>query len=232
MTKRLGLIGGIAPESTIAYYRQIFARYREATGGENPAIIINSIDLTKMLSLVANDRAALVEYLSTELHRLADAGADIAAFPSNTPHVVFDELAARSRIPLISIVVSAANAAQKLGVKRAGLLGTRFTMEGTFYASAFAAKGIEIVTPVRADLEYVHEKYMGELVNAKFLDATRSEILRIIKRMQSDQHIDSVVLGGTELPLLLDDASLINLPVLDTTAIHVETIVDKMRGRA
>ena len=228
VTKTVGLIGGIAPESTIAYYRQIIARHREVTGGANPSIIINSIDLTKMLGFVANDRAALIAYLSDELNRLADAGADFAAFASNTPHIVFDELASRSRIPLISIVESAANAAQKRGVKKAGLLGTRFTMQAPFYAEAFAARGMKVVVPEPQDLSYVHEQYMSELVNAKFLDPTRHEMLGIIRRMLSDHNIDCVILGGTELPLLLNDSSAISVPMLDTTAIHVEEIVRKL----
>jgi aspartate racemase len=223
----VGIIGGIAPESTIAYYRQIIERYREATGGGNPSIIINSIDLTKMLGFVGSkDFAALIDYLSTEMNRLAAAGAGFGAFASNTPHIVFREVESRSKIPLISIVECAAREAEKLGVKKTGLLGTRFTMQARFYAEALAARGIEVVVPDEDDLDYVHEKYMTELVNARFLDDTRSEFLRIIDRMRERQHIDSIILGGTELPLILGGAAA-SVPMFDTTAIHVQAIVQE-----
>lgn len=225
--KTTGIIGGIAPESTIAYYRQIIERFREATGGGNPSIIINSIDLTKMLGFVGSkDFPKLIDYLSGEMNRLADAGAAFGAFASNTPHVVFREVESRSKMPLISIVECAAREAARLGVKKAGLLGTRFTMQAPFYPEAFAARGIEVVVPGGDDLDYVHEKYMTELVNARFLDETRAELLRIIDRMRERQRIDSVILGGTELPLILGGAAAA-VPMLDTTAIHVQAIVQE-----
>ena len=229
MTKIAGIIGGIAPESTIAYYRQIIERHREATGGGNPPIIINSIDLTKMLGFVSSKNfPQLIDYLSAEMNRLADAGADFGAFASNTPHLVFNEVASRSKIPLISIVECAARAAEKLGVKKAGLLGTRFTMQGRFYPDVFSARGIEVVAPDENDLNYVHDKYMTELVNARFLDDTRAELLRIIGRMRERQGIDAVILGGTELPLILDRKMADVGQVLDTTGIHVQAIVDEL----
>ena len=229
MTKKVGIIGGIAPESTIAYYRQIIERYRDATGGGNPSIIINSIDLTKMLGYVGSkDFPALIDYLSTEVNRLAAAGADFGAFASNTPHIVFREVESRSKIPLISIVECAGREAERLGVGKAGLLGTRFTMQAPFYAEAFAARGIEVVAPDSEDLDYVHEKYMTELVNARFLDETRAELLRIIDRMRERQRIDAVILGGTELPLILSREMFVSEQVLDTTAIHVGAIVEEL----
>jgi aspartate racemase len=229
VTKTVGIIGGIAPESTIAYYRQIIERHRQVTGGGNPSIIINSNDLTKMLGLVGSkDFETLIDYLSGEMNRLADAGADFAVFASNTPHIVFNEVASRSKIPLISIVESASRVAEKLGVKKAGLLGTRFTMQGRFYPEVFAARGIEVVAPESQDLDYVHDKYMTELVNARFLDETRRELLRVIERMRERQHIDTVILGGTELPLILSRELFATEQLLDTTEIHVRAIVDAL----
>jgi aspartate racemase len=229
MTRTVGIIGGIAPESTIAYYRQIIERYREATGGGNPSIIINSIDLTKMIGFASSKSfPELIDYLSGEMNRLADGGADFGVFASNTPHIVFNEVASRSRMPLISIVKSASRAAEKLGVKKAGLLGTRFTMRGRFYQEVFAARGIEVVAPEGSDLDYVHDKYMSELVNARFLDETRAELLRVIERMRDRQHIDAVILGGTELPLILSREMFATEQMLDTTAIHVQAIVEEL----
>ncbi len=228
--KTAGIIGGIAPESTIAYYRQIIARYREQTGGY-PSIVINSIDLPKMLALVAEPVSRnLVNYLSTEVQRLADAGADFAVFASNTPHIVFDDVASRATIPMISIVESACHAAAALGLRRVGLLGTRFTMEGRFYRDVFSGRGIEVVPPHGDDLAYVHDKYMNELVNGSFRHQTRMELLRVIDRLRERDRVEAVILGGTELPLILDAESGAAVPLLDTTKIHVESIVSRLLG--
>jgi aspartate racemase len=130
----LGVIGGIAPGSTIDYYRLLIDRYRELRpDGGYPSLVVNSIDLQLFLNLVGSgDRPKLTAYLVEEVHRLARAGAGLALFASNTPHLVFDEVQRLSPIPLVSIVESASAAAAAQGLRRVGLLGTRFTMEGGF----------------------------------------------------------------------------------------------------
>jgi aspartate racemase len=121
----VGIIGGIAPESPVDYYRQIVARHRELTGGAYPAIVINSIDLMRMLGFVgARQFDALIAYLNAEIAKLARAGADLALLGSNTPHVVFDELQRLSPIPMISIVEATAAAAVRRQFKRLGLFAT------------------------------------------------------------------------------------------------------------
>jgi aspartate racemase len=227
--KTLGIIGGIAPESTVEYYRRIIASWRRSRGdGSYPNIILNSIDMTTMLRLVRDDRAELIAYLAAEVQKLIDAGADVALFASNTPHLVYGEVAARSPIPLISIVEAAADRAAALGLSRVGLFGTAFTMQADFYPAAFAARNIAVIAPPREDLQYVHDKYMGELVNAVFLDETRAAIIDIAQRLKTSASLDGIVLGGTELPLLLRDPAILGVPVLDTTAIHVERAVAAM----
>lgn len=224
--KTLGIIGGIAPESTIEYYRSIIAIHRERTGGAYPSLIINSIDLTKMLDLAANARVELVEFLLAEIRKLAAAGADLGILASNTPHLVFDELRAVSPLPLVSIIEAAAGAAT--GHKRLALFGTRFTMRAPFYRNVFAKRGIEVLSPEDDDLELIHEKYMGELVNARFLAETRERLLAIAARMRDAHGIDGVILGGTELPLLLRDPDWNGLRFLDTGRIHAEAAVRAM----
>jgi aspartate racemase len=152
--KTLGIIGGIAPESTIEYYLSIVAGYRQHAGGQNPSIIINSIDLAKMIRFVsANRLEELSEYLLVELQKLARAGADLGLLASNTPHIVFDKLQERSPMPLISIVEAACDAAAAARFTRVGLFGTRFTMQAGFYPSVFNRRGISLVVPepARAD---------------------------------------------------------------------------------
>jgi aspartate racemase len=231
----VGLIGGIAPESTIDYYRQIIDRYRtRRQDGHYPAIIINSIDLTTMLEFVsARQFDELTAYLVREVTRLARAGADFALFASNTPHVVFDDVSEQSSIPLVSIVESACAAAQVEGFRTLGLLGTRFTMAGSFYPSIFERAGLRVIAPRANEQDFVHEKYMGELVRGEFLPETRARLVALINTMCARDALDAVILGGTELPLALRDAQGLSRPLVDTTAVHVEAVVTRvLEGRA
>jgi len=135
--KTAGIVGGIGPESTIDYYRLIIASYRgRATHGGYPSIVINSIDLKRLVDLIAaGELAAVTDLLLGELGRLARAGADFGLLAANTPHVVFDDLRRRSSLPLLSIVEATCDGARSLGLKTVGLLGTRFTMQGRLPAS-------------------------------------------------------------------------------------------------
>ena len=228
--KTLGIIGGIAPGSTVDYYRQIIAAYREQRpDGSYPQLIINSIDLTKMLSFVyANELEKLADYLSAEIQKLVGAGADLGLMASNTPHIVFPQLSAGSPIPLISIVESTCDAAKQMGLERLGLLGNRFIMQGRFYPEVFSKAGIVLVVPRADEQEYIHEKYMGELVKENFLAETRERILAIIQRMKDEDGIEGAILGGTELPLLLRNSSAAGVPFLNTTQIHVQAGVKRL----
>src|ERR1043165_389341 len=126
---RVGIVGGLGPESTIDYYRRLIARWQQDTPGSSPAIVIDSLDVQTGLRLVADDRPGLVDYLAASIERLAGAKCDFVAMSANTAHVVFDEVAARARIPLLSIVETCADEAARMNLRRLGLLGTRFTME-------------------------------------------------------------------------------------------------------
>ncbi len=226
----LGIIGGIAPPSTIDYYRSLVTRYRErVTDGGYPSLIIDSIDARAFFALLeAGDRPRLVEVLVAELDRLGRAGADLALFASNSPHLVFDEVAARSPLPLISIVEATADAAEAQGLRRLGLLGARFTMEGGFYRSAFARRGMTVTIPDAEQRAEVHRRYFSELVEGMFLDETRAAITEVIESMHERDDIDAVILGGTELPMLFRDGPPTIVPLLDTTLIHVDAAIDRL----
>ena len=225
----LGLIGGLGPETTVEYYRLLIARYRERTGGRNPAIIINSVDLSKLLGWMnAHELDKATDYISAELERLHLAGADIAALASNTPHIVFDELQRRSPLRLFSIVEATRRKVESLNLKTVGLLGTRFTMQAPFYPDVLAKSGIKVLVPTNDEQAYIHDKYINELLNNIFLQETRTEILKIVDTFKERDGIQGVVLGGTELPLLLRDQQHNSLPLLDTSQIHVEALVEEM----
>jgi aspartate racemase len=225
--KTLGIVGGIGPESTIEYYRQIIASYRQRKhDGSYPLIMINSIDMKKMLDLIgANELARLTKYLLEEVQKLAKAGADFGLLASNSPHIVFDELSRESPIPLLSIVEAACVATKKLELKRVGLLGTRFTVQGRFYPDVFSRAGITLITPGVEEQVYIHDKYMNELVNGVIIPETRERLLAIVERLKAQEGIEGLILGGTELPLILREETYGGIPFLDTTKIHVERAV-------
>lgn len=224
--KTLGLIGGIGPESTVEYYRLLIAGYRERADGEYPSIIINSVDLKRLLAWMAEGRLDNVtNYLALEIDKLYKAGADFAALASNTPHIVFDDLRGRSSLPLVSIVESACEKVQTLGFNTVALLGTRYTMQAKFYPDVFARVGIRLVTPNPDDQTFIHTKYMDELLNNQFLADTRTAILSIVDRLHREQNVAAVILGGTELPLLLTGEQHNGVPLLDTTRIHVDVLL-------
>jgi aspartate racemase len=226
----VGLVGGLGPESTIDYYRRILEAWGRADPSSAPGIIIDSLDVQRALRLVDQDRPGLIEYLLASLRRLAGAGVDFAAMTANTPHLVFDELAARSPVPLVSIVEVCADEARRRELGRLVLLGTRFTMEGPFYPTVFARSGITVVPPSAADRAWVHERYVGELLRGDFREETRARVVALVGRLREEEAVDGVILGGTELPLLLPTPMIADLPALDTTALHVAAIVGRLRS--
>ena len=228
--KTLGIIGGLGPESTLDYYQRVIALYRERTGDKHyPELVIVSVDLRKGLDFMdANDLSGMADYLLQGIGKLARAGADFGIISANTPHIVFDDVAPKSPIPLISIVEATRAAARMQNLKRLALLGTRYTMQASFYSKVFEREGIELLVPDPHDQDYIHNKYMNELVPGKFLADTRAGLLAIVDRMKTTDDIDGVILAGTELPLILGDLIHNGILFLDTTKIHVEAAVAYM----
>ena len=228
--KTLGIIGGLGPESTLDYYQTLIRVYRERVGGDvYPQFFINSVDLNNVRGpVLENDLARLTKNLLREIEKLARAGADFGLIAANTPHLVFDQVASGSPIPLLSIVEAACAEAKAKGRKRVGIFGTKFTMNGEFFARPFQREGIELVRPSENEQDYIHEKYMTELVPGQFLSETKAGLLGIVDRMHREQAIDAVILAGTELPLILREAGHNGLPFLNTTIIHCEAAVAEM----
>ena len=225
----VGIVGGLGPESTIDYYRRILEAWEREDPTTAPSIVIDSLDVRRALRLVDDDRPALTEYLLASLRRLAGAGVDFAVMTANTPHIVFDELAARSPVPLVSMIEVCAEEAHRRGLRRLALLGTRFTMEGPFYPAVCARYGITVVPPSDADRVWIHERYVGELLRGEFRDDARRQLTSLVARLRDEQGIDGVILGGTELRLLLSAPVIADVPALDTTALHVAAIVKRLR---
>jgi aspartate racemase len=228
--RRLGIVGGLGPQSTIDYYRRLTRALDVGSrNGPAPPILITSADLGLVMRLTGSGNLkALTEYLASEVARLVAAGADIGLIAANTPHIVFDEVQDQSTIPLLSIVTATRDFARAQGLKRLGLLGTRFTMQAGFYGSAFREHGLGIFLPNAEEIDAVHDIYVHELVRGSFAARSREQILRVIGSMIVRDKLDGVVLAGTELPLLVRDQEYRRVPLLDTTAIHVQVAIEAM----
>jgi aspartate racemase len=226
----VGLVGGLGPQATLDYYRRLIKAWEREDPRSSPSIVIDSVDDKIALRLAEHDRPALTEYILESLHRLHGAGVSFGAITSNTTHLVFDRLAPRSRIPLVSIVEVCMAEARRLSLKRLALFGTRFVMEARLYPAAAEPHGIEIVVPPERERAWLHERYVGELVKGDFRDETRRGVGAMAERLREAKGIDGVILGGTELPLLMTEPTIAGLPVLDTTGLHVAAIMSRLRS--
>ena len=223
--KKIGLVGGLGPESTLDYYRLIIGAFRERKSFDYPEILVYSVNLSEGLNLMEGRRwDALVDWLLHKVEALARAGAELAAICSNSPHVVFEEVRQRSPLPLVSIVEAARDEAASRGSKRPGLLGTAFTMQADFYPETFRGRGMQMVVPPVDDQALIHRKLFTEIELGVFKDETRDQLLGVVERMIRRDGIDAVVLGCTELPLILTKDEF-GIPFLNTTAVHVDAIV-------
>lgn len=227
---KIGIIGGIGPESTIEYYRMLIKLYRaKLNTNQYPEILLQSIDMTEMLDYVFNNEYDnLVEFLKSKIAILEQSNVDYVALASNTPHLVFDKLSKSVNVKMISIVEETCKSILKTGIKKVGLLGTNSTMSKGFYQSVAKNNGIEMVTPNEENQNYVHEKYMGELVFNQINPDTKKRLIQIVNELEDKEQIEGIILGGTELPLILEQKDFDKLKVFNTTEIHVNAILDRM----
>ncbi len=228
--KKAGLIGGIGPESTIQYYRKIIKDFQSKLNTKDyPEIFIHTVNMTEMLGYIADKKFdLLVDFLASKIDNLQKAGADFAAMASNTPHIVFNRLQKKVNIPLLSIVEATCKAVQKSNVKTVALLGTKSTMSAGFYELEAKKFDLEVVVPKFIDRDYIHDKYMNELVYNHIDQETKLGLLSIIEQIQNKKKIEGIILGGTELPLILNQDDFDDLKVFDTTQIHVNDLVDNI----
>lgn len=228
--KKLGLIGGTGPESTIEYYRQIEYGV-QAKAGCFPNLVIESLSVFDVLRFCSEgDYHGLADYLLKGFRCLAEAGADFACLTGITPHVVFDEISEKSPIPVISIVEAACEQAKALGYGKIALLGTYPTMTGSFFQKMFHTQGIEVVTPTEDEMQFIGRKIETELELAQIVPTTQQKFRAITDRLVSDERVQAIVLGCTELPLILND-SLTAVPCLDAMKIHIEKLINMIIGK-
>jgi aspartate racemase len=223
--KKIGIIGGMGPESTVDYYKGIMQAFYHRGDTTCPEIILYSVNMYEMLKMVEEKRwDDLTEWLLGKMDALMSAGAEFAVIGANTPHVVFDDVAVRSPLPLVSIVEETYRTAEQMAVKRPGLMGTLFTMQSDFFRKPFSRGDMAIVVPDQEDRDYIHHKLFSEIELGIIKDSTRRDLLNIVKKMIDTRSIDSLILGCTELPMILDRDEY-GIPFFNTTAIHIESIV-------
>jgi len=234
--KTIGLVGGMTPESTKVYYELLIqgSRQPDADPLHNPKIIIYSLNLAELVQFQRRgDRTKVVEYLADLLERLRLAGAEIGALTANTPHAYLNEIRTQTSLPLVSIVSATRDAAGDLGLEHALLLGTRTTVEAEMYPREFAEAGIRVVLPGDEDCEFLDHTIYNNLAIGRVSPEVRQRYHQICRKHIDRDGIDSVILGCTELPLVISNDDL-PIQVLDTTSIHVGAILAaaKVRGAA
>lgn len=219
--KTIGILGGMGPASTIAYYRYITDRYFELHGNYGyPEIILFSVDFQAIID-ERYDSSTTVRRAIRSLHR---AGADFVVAACNSIHVVHDEIAGDLPIPWVSIVDVTGERVREAGAARVGLLGTVLTMRQGFYQRGLARYGIETIVPDEGDQQQVNTIIFGELVRGIMTDASRDVMLACVEQLRR-MGADAVVLGCTEIPLLIQQHHT-DVPLFDTTALHAQRALD------
>lgn len=224
--RTIGLIGGMSFESSAVYYRLINEMVRERLGGLASAeVIMHSVNFADIVAMQkAGDWDAAADRLARAGEGLCAAGANCVLIGTNTMHLVADQVAARLRAPLINIIDETSAALIAAGRKRPLLLATRYTMEHGFYTDRMRRPGLDPVVPDETDRATVHSVIFDELCAGKVLDSSRDKLLAIIEKARA-AGADSVILGCTEICLILDPDAL-PLPGFDSTTIHARAAVD------
>lgn len=226
--KKLGIVGGIGPESTLDYYKGINAGFAKRVCGGNPPLVIDSLNLADMYAFAANKQwPEFTERLVGSVRNLVASGAEFAVMAANTAHIVFESVQKQSPIPLISIVEATCRAAEAKNCKSVVIFGTSFTMSSGLYSEAFARYGIIAHVPTAAEQAVIHGIIFPHLQAGIVLPAEKAAMLQIASRMIAELNADALVLGCTELPLIIKPDDLA-VPVLDTTEIHIEAILNYM----
>ena len=225
--KKIGLVGGTGPESTLMYYKILNTEIDRITGGEAmPDIAIESVNFTRAWNYVTEGRYDLLaDYLYEKLDALDKGGSEVISLTAVTMHVVYDELAKRFNKPIVSIPKTVAEEAVAKGIKRIGLLGTIFTMEKDYIKKDLWDSGIEVFVPSEEDRKLVAARIFEELEKGIVKESTLAELQGVINRMKEENGIEGVILGCTELPLILNSD---NCPVacFDAVEIHIRKLIE------
>ncbi|MGD0802519.1 MAG: amino acid racemase [Candidatus Bathyarchaeia archaeon] len=222
MYKRIGILGGLTPESTVPYYMHIVHRYEEIFHNHSyPEVIIFSVSFQKFDDwMEVEDWDSMELELAKGLQALHDAGADFAVIATNTMHNLYEKLNRRKIIPLLSLVDATGAEVKKAGLERVGLIGTRFAMNKPYYREGLAKYGVKVVVPDVEDQAYIGKVIFEELSYGILREESRKGYLEIMDRLKA-KGAQGIILGCTEIPLLIKQENT-KIPVFDTTTIHAE----------
>ena len=226
MHKRIGILGGISPESTVEYYRYITRNYTQRFGDYGyPEIIIYSVSFQPYVDWPNEERwDRVAEGLSQAARSLQAAGADFILIATNTMHLVLDQVQASVHVPILSLLDVVAEAILAREIRTVGLLGTRFTMDKPLYREGLARRGITVLVPEADDRQVVNRVIYDELVAGKIRVESRAAYVGIIKKL-AGRGAQGIILGCTEIPLLVSEAD-VGLPLFDTTVLHAEAALN------
>ncbi len=225
--KKVGIVGGIGPASTLDYYIGIVNGCMEKYGGY-PLVTVDSINMTEMCGYFEQKNYdAVADLITDSIRNLMKAGAEFAAIASNTPHIIYDRIFDDSPLPLISITEATCGFISEQGYKSPLILGTKFTMESRMYEKELRRCGVEAVTLSDEDILSVHNIIFPKLENGIVIDDDKAKMLEICRRYATENGADSVILGCTEIPLMIKPGDT-EIPSINTTAVHIKAIVEEM----
>ena len=229
--KKIGLIGGIGPESTLDYYKRVEYEAQKASGRNfYPNIAIESISVHDIFAFnERRDYKGLAQYILNAVKCLAGAGCDVATLTGITPHVVFDEVAAKAPIPMLSIVTPLVDYAKARGMNKLALIATQFSMTGEFFNRPFTQAGIELVKPNAKEIAFIADKMNTEIEMGMTLPQTQAAFKGIVERMAAETP-QALILGCTELPGFFRGVDL-PLPVLNPMDLHIARLVELILGK-
>ena len=220
---RIGILGGMSYESTIKYYDLILQKYFEKYNDYNyPEVVIFSLNFQKVIDYeLGNEKEKYVEYLMSGIKSLENAGVSFIVMSANSPHAVYEDLEKLSNVPILSIVKVTIQKAKSANMKTLLLLGIKFTMQSTFYQIYSKKLGIEIITPSEAEQDEIDKIIFDELVIGFYRQESKETLLQIL----NNYDVDGVILGCTELPLILSQKDT-KIRLLDTVELHVEATLN------
>lgn len=226
MHKKIGILGGLSPESTAIYYEYITREYtRRYRDYGYPEIIIYSVNFQEFVDWQNQDRWDLAADKMIEIFRVLEkAGADFGLIASNTMHIVFDKVQREISIPLINIIEATSEAIKKDGIKTVGLLGTIFTMSKDFYKAGLETRGIIALVPDRKDQQFVNSVIYNELTRGLIKPESREGYVKVVKKLK-EKGAEGIILGCTEIPLLIKEKDC-GVRLYDTTLIHAENALN------
>ncbi len=229
--KRIGIVGGVGPSATVLYYQGIVDGYSRLRGDQHfPEMIIYSLDLAQVTELFEQGRHDLLADRLTQVVGLMESGGcDFGLFACNSMHLVFDEVQARIKLPLVNLIRAVMDEVGKLDWQRVGLMGTVFAMRSGLYSDPLNEAGVECLVPPESEQDWIMEAILDDLQRPQVPQETVDRLIRSAAEL-GERGAEGIILGCTDLPAGLT-AENSPLPVLDSTQIHVNRVLEMALSR-